>query len=343
MNTSQGIGEGETRSPVLVEVWRGDMLESVHRGAAVVASPRGDVVVAWGEPERIVLPRSAIKMVQALPLIESGAAEKAGLDDRHLALACASHSGRDEHTALAAAWLTRLGLVERDLRCGAHMPFDEEAAARLIRRGAPPSQLHNNCSGKHCGFLTVARHLGVGLDYVAPAHPVQQAVRRAIEETAGETVAGFVIDGCSAPNFALSLRGLATAMARFARPNGFFARTRADAAARLVSAMAEYPELVAGPGRPATRLIRAAKGRAVAKSGAEGVFTAVLSAAGLGIAVKIDDGAGRAAAAVITALLARFGALEREDPVIAGLAAAPLRTWRGQTCGRLRVRPDLLG
>lgn len=330
-------------NPVLAEVWRGDFLESVHRGTAVVAASSGEVVAAWGDPRRVILPRSASKMIQALPLVESGAADAAGLGAEHLALACASHSGETVHTGLAGRWLAAIGLSEADLRCGAHPPGDLDTQCALRVRGEPPTQLHNNCSGKHCGFLTLARQLGGGPEYIDPGHPVQRAVRQATEEVSGERVAGFAVDGCSAPNFALSLAGFATALARFATPETSFSGARARAARRLVEAMAAHPVLVAGEGRGTTRLIQACQGRAVVKSGAEGVFAAILPGRGLGIALKIDDGAGRGAEAAMAALLARFGALERGHPVFAALADAPLRNWRGIPHGHLRASAALLG
>lgn len=331
----------EATSPVLAELWRGGLLESVHRGAAVVADAEGGVLAALGDPGRLVLPRSAAKPIQALALVESGAADAAGLGPEHLALACASHQGAPMHTELAAAWLAALGLGEPDLRCGAHPPGDPDTRSQLETRGRRPSQLHNNCSGKHCGFLTLARHLGAGPDYVDPGHPVQQMVRRTTEEVTGEAVGGVVTDGCSAPNFAVSLAGLAAAMARFAAPERSFGGARAGAARRLVEAMAAHPVLVAGEGRPATELIRACAGRAVVKTGAEGVFVAILHGRGLGIALKVDDGASRASEAAMAALLARFGALERDHPVYRRLADARLRNWRGIEHGRLRAAPAL--
>lgn len=333
----------ETANPTLAEIWRGGMLESIHRGSAVVAGPDGRVLEAWGDPARVVLPRSAVKMIQALPLIESGAADAAGLGAEHLALACASHQGAPVHTRLAGRWLESIGLGEADLRCGAHPPGDADTRRALEMREQNPSQLHNNCSGKHCGFLTLARHLGAGPDYIDPDHPVQRAVREATEEVTGERVAGVAIDGCSAPNFAVTLAGLAGAMARFATPEQSFRAIRAAAARRLVAAMAAHPELVAGEGRATTDLIRASAGRAVVKTGAEGVFTAILPERGLGIALKIDDGASRGSEAAIAALLARHGALERGHRVFRQLAEAPIRNWRGIEHGHLRAAPALAG
>ncbi len=334
---------GETVNPVLAEVWRGDILECVHRGTAVVATAKGDVAEAWGDPERVVLPRSACKILQALPLVESGAADAAGLGTEQLALACASHSGSRLHTGLARRWLAGLGMGERDLRCGAHVPIDQEAAHDLYQRHARPDQFHNNCSGKHCGFLTANRHYRGGTEYIDPGHPLQKAVRQATEEVTGTEVRGFAIDGCSAPNFAVPLRGLATAMARIATADRSLSGARAKAAIRLREAMIAHPELVAGEGRASTELMRACRGKAAVKSGAEGVFVAILPERGLGIAVKIDDGNGRGSQAAIAALLARHGAIDRADPTYRAQADTPILNCRGIAHGHLRASAALTG
>jgi len=329
-------------NPVLAEIRRGPVLECVHRGTAVICAPDGSVEAAWGDPERLVLPRSSVKMLQALALVESGAADAAGLSERHLALASASHQGAAVHTDLARDWLARLDLSEDDLRCGPQIPDDAEARQTLRAAGARAGQLHNNCSGKHCGFLTLARHLGAGPEYVDPDHPVQRAVRAALEEVSGADTRGHAIDGCSAPNFAMSLRAVATAMARFAAPERALSGARAAAAGRLVRAMKAHPVLVAGEKRACTALIREATGGTVVKTGAEGVFVAILPEPGLGIALKIDDGASRGSEATVAALLARVGVLARTSPAFGRYADAPLLNRRGIDCGRLRAAPALL-
>ncbi len=329
------------QSVVLAEVWRASVLECVHRGAAVVCRPNGELVAAWGDAARVILPRSSCKMVQALPLVESGAADAAGLTERHLALACASHQGAGIHHDLAGAWLSDLGLGEPDLRCGTQIPNDKTERYRLRDAGEAPSQLHNNCSGKHSGMLTLNRHLGGGTEYIDPDHPVQQAIRAATEETAREEARGFAVDGCSAPNFVISLRALATQAAGFARPDDAFSGVRASAATRLRDAMMAHPELVAGEGRACTAIMRTAPGRVAVKTGAEGVFLAILPEQGLGIAVKIDDGATRGSEAAITALLTRFGVLDRADPVVMRYADAPLLNRREIDCGRIRAAETL--
>ncbi|MEM7211887.1 MAG: asparaginase [Pseudomonadota bacterium] len=329
-------------NPILAEVHRGPVLECVHRGAVAVCRPDGSVDLSLGDVQSPMLPRSACKMVQALPLVESGAADQAGLTSRHLALSCASHNGAAIHTDLASAWLAELGLGDDDLRCGPQIPNDEPACTALRASGNQPTQIHNNCSGKHSGMLTLNRHLGSGTEYIDPDHPVQQAVRAATEETARESSTGHATDGCSAPNFAISLTGLATAMAGFARPDEAFSGSRARAAARLRDAMMAHPELVAGEGRACTALMRAASGKAAVKTGAEGVFTAILPEVGLGIAIKIDDGATRGSHAAIAALLSRYGVLDWNDPTVQDFANAPLLNRREIDCGRIQAAKVLL-
>lgn len=329
-------------NPVLAEIWRGGILECVHRGTAVICRPNGDVLAAWGNPDRVILPRSSCKMIQALPMVESGAADAAGLAERHLALSCASHSGAAVHTELATTWLRGLGLHEADLRCGPQVPDDEHARHALYGERRAPGQIHNNCSGKHSGMLTLNRHLEGGAEYIDPDHPVQRAIRAATAETARQDVSRYAVDGCSAPNFAVSLRGLATAMAGFARPEDAFEGSRAKAAARLRDAMMAHPILVAGEGRYSTEMMQGLRGRAAIKSGAEGVLVAILPDKGLGIALKVDDGAGRGAQAAMTALLARSGVLERGAPLYTAYADTPLFNRRGIDCGRVRAAPALL-
>jgi L-asparaginase II len=327
---------GATMAAVpMVELWRGGRCESVHAGHAVICDPEGGVLAAWGDPDAVIYPRSSCKMVQALPLLESGAG--AGLSAAQLALACASHQGAAIHTRAVARWLADLGLGEGDLRCGAHEPHDRDERDRLIRAGEAPCQLHNNCSGKHAGFLMLSRHLRAGPEYVEPDHPVQRAVRAAFEEVTGEASPGYGIDGCSAPNFATSLTGLARAMAAFAAAGTGDARGRAMR--RLTDAMMAHPEMVAGEGRACTILMRAMAGRAAVKTGAEGVFVAILPGLRLGLALKIADGAARAAEAAVAALLVRLGVLDAGDPAARRYIGAPIRNWRGIETGALRLAP----
>jgi L-asparaginase II len=330
-------------NPVLVELTRGEQVESWHRGAVAIADASGRLVWSAGDVERPIFARSALKMLQALPLVETGAADAYGVSDRELALACASHSGEAFHVDTAAAWLTRIDCDETCLACGAHMPNNEAASRALIREGGAPTRLHNNCSGKHTGFLTVARHLGVETaGYERPDHPVQRQALGAIAEMCGIDAAAMPIgiDGCTAPAAAMPLQALATAMARIADPSGL-SPARAEAAGRLYAAVRANPLYVAGTGRVCTTIIEAAGGAASVKTGAEGAFVAVLGELGLGIALKIDDGAGRGAETVIAAVLDALGVVGRETPAIAALSNAKVIDTTGRTVGARRPSPWL--
>lgn len=326
----------------MVEVHRGPVLESLHCGHAVVCDHKGEITEAWGDPGAIVLPRSSAKMIQALPLVASGAARAAGLSAERLALACASHDGAPLHARMVADWLAGAGFAEADLLCGPQPSRDKALRFEMIRAGRTPGRILNNCSGKHTGFLTLARHLKAGPDYVAPDHPVQQACREMFETVTGEATPGFGIDGCSAPNFATTMAGMARAMA-------FFADTGGDegalsrAAAELVQAMIAHPVLVAGEGRACTLLMRAATEPVAIKTGAEGFFVAILPRRRLGVALKIADGATRASECAMAALLVRLGVLEAGHPDVARFLNPPIRNWDGLVTGEIRPVAGLTG
>ncbi len=330
-------------NPILVELTRGGWVESRHRGSIAIADASGRLVWSAGEVDRPVFGRSALKMLQALPLVETGAADAFEVSPEELALACASHSGQPLHVTAVAAWLARIGCDESFLACGPHAPVNEAAARALALEGRPPSRLHNNCSGKHTGFLTLARHLGVDpKGYERPDHPVQRQALAAIAEMCGLKPASMpvAIDGCTAPAVATPLRALATAMARIADPSGL-SPARAAAARRLYAAARAHPLQVAGVGRACTAIIEAAVGAASVKTGAEGAYVAVLGRLGLGVALKIDDGAGRAAETVIAALLASLGAVDLEHPAIAALTHAKVTDTTGRVVGARRASPWL--
>lgn len=318
----------------VAEVWRGSFLECIHRGRAVVCDSRGSVVAEWGDSAAVTLPRSSSKMLQALPLIESGASARFGLKSEQLALSCASHQGARIHTDRVDVWLAELGLGEDDLRCGPQEPRGALERDELICAGKAFDKTHNNCSGKHTGFLTLNKHLGGGAEYLEPDHPVQQAVLAAFEEMSGEATAGYGIDGCSAPNFACSLRGVATAMARMADPSGL-GSVRQSAARDLVSAMKTHPDLVAGKGRACTELMNAMDGPTVIKTGAEGVFIAILPERGLGVALKIEDGATRASECAMAALLVRLGVADADHPAVQKRLRPAQHNFAGLEVGRI--------
>lgn len=323
----------------MVELWRGGRLESQHRGHAVICDASGQVIDAWGNPDAVIYPRSSCKMIQALPLLESGAG--AGLSDRQLALACASHQGAALHVGAVSTWLADLGLGEPDLRCGVQEPADIAERNRLICTGDSACQLHNTCSGKHAGFLMLNKHLRGGPDYVEPDHIVQTTVRQAFEEMTGEVSPGYGIDGCSAPTFATSVGGLARAMAGFAGATE--AGARGTAMVRLRSAMGRHPEMVAGETRACTELMRAMSGYVAVKFGAEAIYIAILPEQKIGIALKILDGDIRAAEAAITGLLARAGVLDPAHPAALRRLGGPITNWRGIPCGETRLAAGFAG
>jgi L-asparaginase II len=325
--------------PVLVEITRGAMVESRHRGAVAVVDAAAGLVLAAGDVERPIYARSGVKPIQALALVETGAADAFGLGEQEIALACASHGGETAHVEQVAAWLGRLGCGVEDLECGPHPPLDEAAARELYRAGAAPSALHNNCSGKHAGFLTVARHLGEPTKgYIRADHPVQRLVLGILAEMSGQdlSAAPHGIDGCGIPVVGLALARIALTMARLADAQGLPERRR-RAAHRIRRAMAAEPYLAAGTGRFCTAVMEVTGERALVKDGAEGVFCGALPEAGLGIALKVDDGAGRAAGVVMGRLLRHFGALKANEAAgLADVLEPPLRNWAGLEIGRVR-------
>ncbi|WP_226779803.1 asparaginase [Oceaniglobus trochenteri] len=327
-----------TKAETMVEVWRGDLIESVHAGHGAICDATGQIVQAWGDPGAVIFPRSSCKMLQALPLVESGAARAAGLTTRQLALACASHQGAPVHVDSVRAWLGDLGMADGDLRCGTEVSRDTDLKLEMIRAHDEPCQVHNNCSGKHAGFLTLTRHLKAGPEYVDINHPVQKVARAAFEEVTGVDSPGYGIDGCSAPNFATTVQGLAHAMARFAAArDGQGARD--SAMAQLREAMAAHPELVAGEGRACTELMRAMGNGVAIKTGAEAVFVAMLPERGLGVAIKIVDGATRASECAIAAILVALGVLDPEHPATRRRLGVPLLNRAGLQVGAIRRAP----
>lgn len=326
-------------APALVEVTRGGVVESLHRGRACIVDARGKVLERWGDVGALVFPRSTIKPVQAIPLIETGAAGALGVTDAEIALSCASHSGETRHTRAVAAWLARMGLGESALECGPQEPYDAETAAELFRSGEAPGALHNNCSGKHAGMLATAKYKGDSLaGYVRYDHPVQQRILGVIEQMSGQDLTGapWGVDGCSIPTFAMPLAALAYAMARIADPSDLPDR-RAEAVARIRTAWGAHSYLIAGRNTFDTEMIRGSAGLALVKQGAEGVAVAVLPKMGLGIALKIDDGSTRARDVAMAALIRRTGALTRENQRrVAELETIPVMTRAGRDVGSVR-------
>jgi L-asparaginase II len=326
-------------NPVLAEVWRGDTVESRHRGAYAVVGRGGEIVSRAGDIDTPVYPRSAIKAFQALPLLESGAADALGLTSEEIALTCSSHSGEDSHLRVARAILAKARSSEDRLECGAHPPQDQSASRALVKSGGEPAPIHNNCSGKHAGMLALAARLGIEPSgYIDPHHPVQRTIARVLDQLCDVDTARLplAIDGCSVPTWALPLRNLALGFQRFVSGETFNAERR-DASRRIIAAVAAHPFMVAGSKRFCTRLMEAVP-RAFVKTGAEGVFCAAVPHAGLGIALKCDDGAHRASETAIAAVLASLDVWTGEERErLLSFAEVELKNWRKFAVGRVRA------
>ncbi|MDA8870381.1 asparaginase [Rhizobiaceae bacterium] len=326
--------------PVLVEITRGDSVESVHRGAISVIDGDGATVLAIGNVDTPVFPRSAVKAIQALPLIESGAADAYGFTDADLALACSSHSGEPRHVDRATALLAKAGLTGDALECGGHWSIEQGALIEQARAyGSTPPAICNNCSGKHSGFLCTAVHAGVDTHgYIRADHPIQVAVKDALEAITGaahlEDACGP--DGCSIPTYAIPLSAAAHGFARMTSGSGL-GPERAKAARRLLTACMNEPFYMAGSNRFCTQLMTLGAGRLFAKVGAEGVYCAAIPELGLGIALKAADGSQRAAESLMAATFARL--LRADDPLhpeLAALADKPMHNWNDIQVGRIR-------
>lgn len=326
-------------NPLLVEVTRGTMVESGHRAAVALVDVNGGVVLSAGDIDRPVYARSAIKSLQAIALVETGAAEAYDVSAAELAMACASHSGEQRHAETAEAWLKRIGCSVDDLECGPQLPSHESSMIALLAAGNLPTAAHNNCSGKHSGFLTLARHLGVPTkNYVKFEHPVQQRILGVLEGMTGLDLGSAPrgIDGCSIPVIGMPLGNIALAMARLGVPDDQ-PEPRQAACARIRAAVAEEPFMVAGSGRFDTLVMEQTGAKALIKTGAEGVYCGSFPELGLGAAIKVEDGAGRAAEILMGRLLRHLDILSEEAAAaLGGVLRAPLHNRAGLTVGEVR-------
>ena len=318
-------------NPVIAEVTRGGIVESRHAGAYAVVNASGRLAGSAGDIAAAGFPRSAIKAFQCLPVIESGAADRFGFAPEEIALACASHNGEPAHVRVARAMLEKAGESEDHYECGAHWPTEINAQHGVVKGGGEALQVHNNCSGKHAGMLALARQLAAGHhDYVKPDHPVQRAIATAISQICDCNLdqAPRGVDGCSVPTWAIPIRNLALGFARLAaRPAG----------QRIIAAVRAHPFMVAGTGRFDTVLMQAVP-RVFVKTGAEGVYCGCIRHAGLGIALKCDDGAGRAAEAAMAAILASLDVWTPEERrLLEGFRHRDLTNWRHLHVGEVRA------
>ena len=327
-------------NPILAEAVRGNWVENRHRGAFIIVDADGTVIASRGDVERPIFPRSAVKSMQALAIFDRHAIDRFHHSAEELALACASHHGEDEHVTNVAHFLDRMGLSVADLECGAHMPTNNKARETLREAGVEPSALHNNCSGKHSGMLSVALAMGVPTQgYVEREHDVQKAVRAAVEYAIGEdlTEDRCGTDGCSIPTWAAPLRAWALGFARMATGKGLD-KGHAAGAQKLFDAATSHPHLVAGTGHLDTLVMEAFGGRVMQKGGAEGVQCGAIRDKGWGYALKCDDGNMQASHVMVAALLLKYADPDdNQRAVLEQFVQQPTKNVRGTVVGEMRA------
>jgi L-asparaginase II len=330
-------------NPVLVNRWRGNAIESRHRGSVAVVESSGRVYAALGDVQRAVFPRSAIKFLQAIPFVESGAVEAFSLDDRHIALACASHNGEPIHAGLAQDWLERINCQHDDLECGAELPLHQATQFELMSEGRGPQRVHHNCSGKHLGFLSTCKQLGEQThNYRLYNHAAQQRWFEVLENMSNTRITQLPwgYDGCAIPSLAIPLQRIALAMARFGDVSRF-AGERRVAVERIHSAVTGNPYMVAGKERLCTALMERLAPNILIKVGADGVYTAVIPEHGLGVALKIDDGHDGAARVALGAVLQGLGLLPTDEvKALSEFFRPSINNSRGETTGRIEPSSD---
>jgi L-asparaginase II len=324
----------------MVEVWRGPVVESVHAGVAAVANADGEIIAGWGDTGLVTFPRSALKPVQAIALVETGAHARSGLGTRQLAMTCASHRAEPMHVELVAGWLATLGLPQEALVCGADRPADVAAADAAVIDGQPRQRIFHNCSGKHCGLLALSRAQGWDIDgYDRLQHPAQQAYLDALSELAGTDAAAMPwgIDGCGLPAPAMPVHTAARLIARHAGARAS-SPGRRRAIGTIHDAMRAHPELLSGTGQAGVLIARATGGRILVKTGAEGFITALVPGQGLGIALKIADGEQRARVPTLLAVLRTLRLIDTAaQQALAALAEPPVLNSAGDRVGGIRA------
>ncbi len=329
--------------PITVAVTRGQFIESTHLVDAVVADASDTLVETYGNADDLIFPRSAIKALQAIPLVESGAADAFGFKGEHIALACASHNGEPIHVEGAQNMLQLAGLEDRCLECGAQLSKRPEDQAELVRSGVKVAAIHNNCSGKHAGFVSFAKYSGLAVrDYIKLEHPVQREIADVLGSTTGvpHNEDNHGIDGCSIPTYKIPLSRLAVAFARFS-VGEHTNQTRSKAMIRIRDACMAHPYMVAGKERVCTQLMEALPGRVFVKVGAEGVYTACLPEKGIGIAIKARDGNFRAVEVAVTHLIDKHLDLsDQERAAIDPMCRPILKNWNGIAVGHLQVAQE---
>lgn len=328
-----------SRQPLIVEVTRGPVVESVHNVIVAVVNELGTVTQYWGNPGFVTMPRSAIKMLQALPFVESGAVEKYSLDEQMIALACSSHRGEKEHLEVLKKWAEKVGFAESQLICGPHLPYHEASAHEYIRKGQKPTAFCNNCAGKHSALITTCLHLGENPEgYEKYEHAAQKRIRQVLTETLriDHSKVPQGIDGCGMPTYAVPLQQMAVGMSTFINPKE--SSRRQFAAEKIIHAVKNHPFFISGTESFATEVIQKTQGRAIIKGGAEGVYCGFLPEKKVAFAVKAGDGAGRAAQVATAAVLLNLGGLTpQEFKDLERFTQPAVTNWKGDVVGQIRM------
>ncbi len=322
-------------NPILVEITRGSAVESVHRGTIIICNARGDIIFSAGDEKRDIFPRSAVKIFQALPSVMAGAPQKYGFDSPAMALMVASHNGEQVHTHKAWEMLTQMGLTENHLQCGAHNPYDAESLWEMGRDKATKSNLHNNCSGKHCGMLALTKLKGWDLaHYHHIDHPLQLAIKNTMQDLCETTCPVHGVDGCSVPTWQINMRSLAMGFAKIAVRKDS-SQSMNDAMTLITESAMQNPYFVAGKNRHCTKIMSEFPMQAFVKVGAEGVYCAALPQLGLGIVCKCDDGNERAANMMLNIALVKAGLIGADKQ--ANYLTTPMHNWNGIHVGGIRA------
>jgi len=338
----------------LVETTRGSTVESVHYGSAVIALHNKKKVISIGDITHCFFLRSSAKPFQALAFLEKGGGHQFDFSSQEIAIICASHSGTDLHVEILSSLQKKIGITEDMLQCGVHPPFHEKTAQRMLRNDEPLHPNRHNCSGKHTGMLAFTKMINAPFKtYLDHSHPVQKFILSTFAEMCGVPVDSIQlgVDGCSAPVFAVPLENAAAAFAKLCQPDDL-PTERADACRAITSAMAAYPEMVAGPDRFDTDMMTKANGKVITKIGAEGYHgvgvmpgASKLFDGSLGITIKISDGdlSLRAGSVVCLAILEKLGVLSKHELMdLKQYYTRPINNWRGTPVGEIRPTTEFL-
>jgi L-asparaginase II len=325
-------------SEPIVSVTRGPLTESLHNGHIAVVDDSGQILYQVGNPNYKTFARSTAKLLQAIPIIESGAADLFALSPYEIAVICASHNGESEHIAAVLSILAKLRLDPAHLQCGVHEPFHKETRIRMREQHQPPSSLHNNCSGKHAGMLVLAKFLESSLaDYTSSDHPVQALMLETVSEMTGapKEQIDLGIDGCGVPVFGLQIDQLAYAFARLGNQKGL-TPVRAETCLRIIKSIISHPLYLAGRQRLDTRLIEATQGQVIGKMGAEGIYAVTIPASGIGITVKVEDGSQRAPYPAVIETLRQLALIDNKAlSELASFHHPPVQNRRGEKVGSI--------